>query len=52
VWQVKNLLELKNARRVRIEQNNFAHNWEEAQSGGAILFTPRNQDGNCRWCVV
>lgn len=52
VWQVKNLLELKNARRVRIEQNVFANHWEQAQSGGAILFTPRNQDGRCGWCIV
>ena len=52
VWQVKNLLELKNARRVLIERNDFSHNWDQAQSGGAILFTPRNQDGGCRWCVV
>lgn len=52
VWQVKNLFELKNARRVRIERNVFANNWEQAQSGGAILFTPRNQDGRCRWCIV
>lgn len=51
-WQVKNLLELKNARRVRIERNLFSHNWQQAQSGVAILFTPRNQDGRCRWCVV
>ena len=52
VWEVKNLFELKNARRVRIERNVFANNWEQAQSGGAILFTPRNQDGRCRWCIV
>jgi hypothetical protein len=52
VWQVKNLFELKNGRRVRIERNVFANNWEQAQSGGAILFTPRNQDGRCRWCIV
>jgi hypothetical protein len=52
VWQVKNLFELKNARRTRIERNVFANNWEQAQSGGAILFTPRNQDGGCRWCIV
>ena len=52
VWQVKNLFELKNARRVRVEDNLFAHNWEQAQSGGAIVLTPRNQDGGCRWCVV
>jgi len=49
-WQVKNLFELKNARRVRIEYNLFENNWEEAQVGYAVLFTPRNQDGRCTWC--
>ena len=52
VWQVKNLLELKNARRVRIERNTLTNNWAQAQIGVAVLFTPRNQDGNCPWCVV
>jgi hypothetical protein len=51
-WQIKNLLELKNARRVRIEYNLFENNWLAAQPGYAILFTPRNQDGRCPWCVV
>jgi len=51
-WQIKNLLELKNARRVRIEYNLFENNWVAAQPGYAILFTPRNQDGRCPWCVV
>ena len=49
---MKNLFELKNARQVRVERNLFANNWEQAQSGGAIVLTPRNQDGGCRWCVV
>lgn len=49
-WQVKNLLELKNARRVRIEWNLLENNWQAAQPGYAILFTPRNQDGRCPWC--
>jgi hypothetical protein len=35
-WQVKNLLELKNARRVVIEDNTFERNWAQAQSGYAI----------------
>jgi hypothetical protein len=52
VWQVKNLLELKNARGVTIEFNVFENNWAAAQMGYAILFTPRNQDGGCNWCVV
>ncbi len=51
-WQVKNLLELKNARDVTIEDNLFERNWAEAQSGYAILFTVRNQDGGCPWCAV
>jgi hypothetical protein len=51
-WQVKNLLELKNARRVTIVGNIFDYNWESAQSGFAILFTVRNQDGHCGWCQV
>lgn len=51
-WQVKNLLELKNARSVVIEQNVFERNWAQAQSGYAVLFTVRNQDGGCPWCEV
>ena len=51
-WSVKNLLELKNARRVAILRNTFDYNWEGGQSGYAILFTVRNQDGNCPWCQV
>jgi hypothetical protein len=52
VWQVKNLFELKNARRVLVENNVFENNWRAAQPGYAILFTVRNQDGACTWCVV
>jgi hypothetical protein len=52
VWQVKNVFELKNARRVTVEYNVFENNWLNAQTGYAILFTPRNQDGKCTWCVV
>ena len=51
-WTVKNLFELKNARRVFIEDNLFEHNWQAAQPGSAILFTPRNQDGRAAWTVV
>ena len=49
---MKNLFELKNARRVVIENNVFENNWKAAQNGYAILFTVRNQDGACTWCVV
>jgi len=51
-WTVKNLLELKNARRVTVERNTFSYNWAAAQAGFAILLTVRNQDGGCPWCQV
>jgi hypothetical protein len=51
-WTVKNLFELKNARRVLVEGNLFEYNWPHAQNGFAILFTVRNQDGNAPWSVV
>jgi len=51
-WVVKNLLELKNAQRVTIVRNTFDYNWEGGQPGHALLFTGRNQDGNCPWCHV
>jgi hypothetical protein len=51
-WSVKNLFELKSARRVLVEGNVFDHNWTDAQSGFAILFTVRNQDGGAPWSVV
>lgn len=52
VWQVKNVFELKNARRVQADFNIIENNWEQAQTGAAVLFTPRNQYGNCTWCTV
>jgi hypothetical protein len=51
-WTVKNIFELKNARRVLVDGNIFENNWVDAQSGVAILFTPRNQDGTAPWSVV
>ena len=51
-WAVKNLFELKNARRVLVEGNLFEHNWPHAQNGFAILFTPRNQEGGAPWSGV
>ena len=39
-WSVKNLFELKNARRVLVDGNLFEYNWPHAQNGFAILFTP------------
>ena len=51
-WTVKNLLELKNARRVLIESNVFENNWVAAQTGYALLFKPQNQDGRAPWTEV
>jgi cellulose synthase/poly-beta-1,6-N-acetylglucosamine synthase-like glycosyltransferase len=51
-WTVKNLFELKNARRVVVDSNLFAFNWVDGQNGFAILFTVRNQDGASPWSAV
>lgn len=51
-WQVKNLFELKNARRVLVEGNVMENVWKDAQAGYAILLTPRNQDGGAPWVPV
>ncbi|HEX8719528.1 MAG TPA: hypothetical protein VF736_02700 [Pyrinomonadaceae bacterium] len=45
-WSVKNLLELKSARRVVIEGNVFENNWGDVNSGyGAINLTVRGDSG-------
>lgn len=51
-WQVKNLFELKNARRVLVEENLMEYSWKQAQVGYAILLTPRNQDRRAPWATV
>ena len=51
-WSVKNLFELKNAKRVLVQCNVFEHNWVDGQVGVAIVFTPRNQDGGAPWSGV
>jgi len=51
-WTVKNLLELKNARRVLIEGNVLEYSWAHGQVGFALLLTPRNQGGKAPWCTV
>jgi hypothetical protein len=51
-WSVKNLLELKSARRVVIDGNYFENCWVDAQTGYAIQFTVRNQDGAAPWSVI
>jgi cellulose synthase/poly-beta-1,6-N-acetylglucosamine synthase-like glycosyltransferase len=51
-WSVKNLFELKNARRVLVSGNLFERNWVGSQRGFAIVLTVRNQDGRAPWSVV
>ena len=51
-WAVKNLFELKNASRVVIDGNVFENTWEDAQTGFAILFTVRGEDGRAPWATV
>ena len=56
-WQgqpraVKNLFELKSAKRVIVRNNLFERNWADAQNGYSILFTVRNDDGGAPWSVV
>jgi hypothetical protein len=50
VWTVKNLFELKNARRVLVEQNIFENNWVDGQSGMAIVIkSSQDACGTCTW---
>jgi hypothetical protein len=50
-WTIKNLLELKNAQRVVIEDNVLQNVWAADQDGIAVLFTPRN-GGAAPWSLV
>jgi len=50
-WSVKNLFELKNARKVIVDGNIFENNWTDAQAGRAIVFTPRPSDSGT-WAIV
>jgi carbohydrate binding protein with CBM6 domain len=51
-WTVKNLIELKNAQRVVIDNNLMEYCWAAAQQGYAFMITPVNQDGGAPWTVV
>ena len=51
-WSVKNLFELKNSQRALIQNNIFDGSWADGQSGYAILFTVRDSNGTCSWCIV
>jgi uncharacterized protein (TIGR03437 family) len=51
-WVVKNLFELKSARRVLMEGNVLEHNWLSGQQGNCILFTVRTENGEAPQAVV
>jgi hypothetical protein len=51
-WTVKNLFELKNARRVVVRGNIMEYNWSAAQAGFAVVLTPRNSSGRTPWVTV
>ena len=51
-WQVKNLFELKSARRVLVDGNIFEYSWVHAQVGFAFMLTVRNSTGGAPWSVI
>jgi hypothetical protein len=51
-YSVKNLFELKNARRVLLEGNVLEHSWVHHQMGFAILLTVRTENKKMPWAVV
>src|SRR6266542_950355 len=51
-WVVKNLFEIKNGQRVLVEDNIFQDHWAQAQSGWAIVTSPRVQGGRNSWAVA
>ena len=49
-WSIKNLFELKNARRVLVEANVFEHSWVNAQMGMAwVIKSSTETCGGCTW---
>ena len=44
-WVVKNIFEIKNGKRIKIENNLMTHNWGMGQDGTAVLFTVRADNG-------
>jgi PKD repeat protein len=51
-WTVKNIFELKNARRVLAEGNVLERCWTNGQTGIAIKLSPRNQSGTAPWSGI
>lgn len=52
-WVIKNLLEIKNGQRIQIDGCVLENNWGgEGQSGVAVLFTVRNQEGTAVYSII
>ena len=51
-WQVKNIFEIKNGKRILVSGNILENNWIDAQDGYAVLFTPRNTNDEMPWAEV
>lgn len=49
---VKNLVELKNAKKVRFENNVGSYSWTQGQTGCLLTLTVRNQDGRAPWATI
>lgn len=48
-WLIKNLMEIKSANRVLLEENVLENNWQGGHDGTAILLKSVNQSGNAPW---
>ncbi len=48
-WTVKNLIEIKNGRRVLIEGNTIERSWEAHQQGAAVMLKATVQDNVAFW---
>jgi hypothetical protein len=49
---VKNLLEFKLGRKIRVRNSVFENCWTDQQTGDAVLFTVRNQNGGNPWNTI
>jgi hypothetical protein len=49
IWEAKNLLETKHAKRMLIEGNVFENNWVDGQAGFAFVIKSENQNGDTPW---
>jgi len=51
-WTVKNLFELKSARRVKATGNRLENSWAQSQRGYAVVFTVRDENGEAPQAAV